>query len=35
VLPSDYTKVTDEELKRMQPILTLVSGKRVYDAGVV
>ena len=35
VLSDDYTKVTDEQLKRMLPLLTLVGGKVVYDAGVV
>ena len=35
VLSADYLKVPDEDLKRLKPILTLVSGQRVYDAGVV
>jgi predicted amidohydrolase YtcJ len=35
VLSSDYTTVSDEELKRILPVLTLVGGKVVYDAGVV
>jgi predicted amidohydrolase YtcJ len=35
VLSADYLKVPEEELKRLKPVLTLVSGQRVYDAGVV
>jgi predicted amidohydrolase YtcJ len=35
VLSDDYTTVTDEELKRILPVLTLVNGRAVYDAGVL
>jgi len=35
VLNTDFQKVDDEGLKRTKPVLTLVSGQRVYDAGVV
>jgi hypothetical protein len=35
VLSDDYTKVTDEQLKRLLPLLTMVGGKVVYDAGKV
>lgn len=35
VLDKDYLTCTDEELKRMKPILTIVDGKVVHDAGVL
>jgi predicted amidohydrolase YtcJ len=35
VLNDDYVKVSDEGLKRIGSVLTLVNGKVVHDAGVV
>jgi hypothetical protein len=35
VLNADYEAVTDEELKRVHPVLTLVGGKVVHDEGVL
>ena len=35
VLSDDYLTVTDEQLKRIRSVLTLVDGKIVYDAGVL
>jgi predicted amidohydrolase YtcJ len=35
VLNKDYFRVPDEELKRLQSILTVVGGKVVQDAGVL
>jgi predicted amidohydrolase YtcJ len=35
VLSDDYTSVTDEQLKRIKSVLTVVDGKIVYDAGTV
>jgi predicted amidohydrolase YtcJ len=35
VLNSDYFTVSDEDLKRIRSVLTIVDGKVVYDAGVV
>lgn len=35
VLDKDYHTVSDEDLKRINPILTVLGGKIVYDAGVV
>jgi hypothetical protein len=35
VLSNDYLTVTDEQLKRIQSVLTIVDGKIVYDAGVL
>ena len=35
VLDKDFLKVTDEQLKKIKPVLTVVGGKIVYDAGVV
>jgi predicted amidohydrolase YtcJ len=35
VLDKDYTTCTDEELKRMKLLLTVVNGDVVYDAGVL
>jgi predicted amidohydrolase YtcJ len=35
VLSDDYLTVTDEQLKRIQSVLTVVDGKIVHDAGVL
>jgi predicted amidohydrolase YtcJ len=35
VLDKDFLTVTDEQLKRIEPVLTVVGGRVVYDAGVV
>jgi predicted amidohydrolase YtcJ len=35
VLSDDYTTVTDEQLKRIRSVLTVVDGKIVHDAGVL
>ena len=35
VLDKDYFTATDEELKRIRPVLTVVGGRVVHDAGVV
>ena len=35
VLDKDYYTATDEELKRIRPVLTVVGGRVVHDAGVV
>lgn len=35
VLDKDYHTVSDEELKRINPILTVLGGKVAYDAGVL
>jgi hypothetical protein len=35
VLDKDYFTATDEELKRIRPVLTVVGGRIVHDAGVV
>ena len=35
VLSDDYLTVTDEQLKRVRSVLTVVDGKIVYDAGVL
>ena len=35
VLDRDFFTVPDEELKRIQSVLTIVGGRTVYDAGVV
>ncbi len=35
VLDKDYTTCSDEELKRIKPVLTIVDGKVVHDAGVL
>jgi len=35
VLSDDYLKVTDEQLKGMKSVLTVVDGKIVHDAGVL
>jgi predicted amidohydrolase YtcJ len=35
VLSDDYFKVTDEQIKRIRSVLTIVDGKIVHDAGVV
>jgi predicted amidohydrolase YtcJ len=35
VLDKDMFTCTDEELKRMKPVLTVVDGKIVHDAGVL
>jgi predicted amidohydrolase YtcJ len=35
VLSDDYLTVTDEQLKRIRSVLTLVDGKIVHDAGVL
>jgi predicted amidohydrolase YtcJ len=35
VLNKDYFKVPDEELKRVQSIMTVVGGRVVHDAGVL
>jgi predicted amidohydrolase YtcJ len=33
VLDKDFTTCTDEELKRMKPVMTVVGGEVVYEAG--
>ena len=35
VLDKDYVTCSDEELKRIKPVLTVVDGDVVYDAGVL
>ena len=35
VLDKDFLTVTDEQLKKIKPVLTVVGGKVVFDAGVV
>lgn len=35
VLSDDYLTVTDEQLKRLRSVLTIVDGEIVHDAGVV
>jgi predicted amidohydrolase YtcJ len=35
VLSDDYKTVSDEGLKRILPVLTMVGGKVVYDANVL
>jgi len=35
VLSDDYLTVTDEQLKRIRSVLTVVDGKIVHDAGVL
>jgi predicted amidohydrolase YtcJ len=35
ILDRDYRSVSDEDLKRLQPILTLVGGKIVHDSGAL
>ena len=35
VLDKDFLTVTDEQLKKIKPVLTVVDGKVVFDAGVV
>ena len=35
VLSDDYFAVTDEQIKRIRSVLTVVDGKIVSDAGVV
>ena len=35
VLDKDYFTATDEELKRIRPVLTVVGGRIVHDAGAV
>ena len=35
VLDKDFLTVTDEQLKKIKPVLTVVGGKIVFDAGVV
>jgi predicted amidohydrolase YtcJ len=35
VLDRDYRAVTDDELKRIRPVLTTVGGQIVYDSGVL
>ncbi len=35
VLDKDYLACTDEELKRMRPLMTVVGGKVVHDTGAV
>jgi predicted amidohydrolase YtcJ len=34
VLSDDYLKVTDEQLKRIRSVMTVVDGKIVHDAGI-
>jgi predicted amidohydrolase YtcJ len=35
VLDKDFLTVTDEELRKIRPVLTVVGGKIVHDAGVL
>jgi predicted amidohydrolase YtcJ len=35
VLDKDYFSVSDAEMRRIQPVLTVVGGKVVHDAGVI
>jgi predicted amidohydrolase YtcJ len=35
VLSADYEAVTDEQLKAVHPVLTLVGGKVVHDEGAL
>jgi predicted amidohydrolase YtcJ len=35
VLEKDFTTATDEEFRRMRPVLTVVGGEVAYDAGVI
>jgi predicted amidohydrolase YtcJ len=35
VLDRDYRRVSDEDLKRVHPVLTVVGGKVVYDSGAL
>jgi predicted amidohydrolase YtcJ len=35
VLDRDYFSVSDTDMRRTQPILTVVDGNIVYDAGVL
>jgi hypothetical protein len=35
VLDKDMFSVTDEELKRIKPVLTVIDGRIAYDAGVL
>jgi hypothetical protein len=35
VLDKDFLKVTDEQLKKIKPVLTVVGGEVVFDAGVL
>ena len=35
VLDKDYFSVSDAEMRRIQPVLTVVDGKIVHEAGVI
>jgi hypothetical protein len=35
VLDKDYFRVSDAEMRRIKPILTIVAGKVAYDGGVL